>query len=205
MRTAADQLRQVRLVIPVKRLTTAKTRLSSHAPSRRAAAELLLTHTLQVATTCLEPSQVCVLTADEAVVRRAQAFGVTVLLDAATDLNSALHAALGELQDSDPEATVVVLVADLPRLRPAELWPALADAVRSGVPCHVADHHGTGTTFVSIPPGSQLPMVFGAGSARRFTGLGAVAMSGAPRGLSTDLDTPTDPFQLDYRTRGEQP
>lgn len=100
---------------------------------------------------------------------------------------------------------MAVLVAELPRLRPDELRGALEDAAGSAVPRHVADHHGTGTTFVSIPPGARLPMVFGSGSAHRFTRLGSVPLTGAPRGLRTDLDTATDPFQIDCRPGGAQP
>ena len=190
-------LEQVRLIVPVKRLGAAKTRLSSDPESRRSAAEQLLIRTLRITTACLAPAQVAVLTADPAVMRRAYSLGASVLTDAATDLNSALHVAVNELRHRHRQSTIVVLVADLPRLTPTELRLALTDATRSVVSRHVADHHGTGTTFVSIPPGTRLPMVFGEGSAQNFARLGSVLMTGAPRGLRTDLDTPTDPFQLE--------
>lgn len=197
MKAGCEPLDRIRLVIPVKRLANAKTRLSPHAPVRRAAAESLVTHTLQVATSCLHPRQIYVLTADPVAEELARRHGAHVLPDTETDLNSDLHTALTDLRRRDDDTVLVVLVADLPRLHPAELRHALAEAAVSIVPRHVADHHGTGTTFVSIPPGTHLPMVFGTGSAQHFSFLGSVPLRGARQGLRTDLDTPADPFQLD--------
>lgn len=196
MRSDGELLEKISLVIPVKRFAMAKTRLSVDGAIRRAAAESLLLSTLQVATSCLESSQIYVLTADEVATRHAHQHGVSVLPDTATDLNTALHAAVAELKQREHEAIVVVLVADLPRLHSSDLWHALTRAAVSSAPRHVADHHGTGTTFVSIPPRTDLPMVFGGGSAQRFTVLGSIPLRDAPQGLCTDLDTPNDPFQL---------
>lgn len=52
---------------------------------------------------------------------------------------------------------------------------------------------------------ARLPMVVGSGSARRFTQLGSEQMTGVLCGLRTDLDSTTDPFQIDRQPRGAQP
>ncbi|ABL80340.1 MULTISPECIES: 2-phospho-L-lactate guanylyltransferase [unclassified Nocardioides] len=196
MRAAADPLQDVRLLLPVKRLSTAKSRLSSDAATRRATAEWLFRRTLDVATSLLAPHQVVVLTADEHVTRHSIRLGIEVLHDSGPDLNSALQAGMYALGQQHARARIVVLVADLPRLESDDLRAALLDAARSSVPRHVPDHHGTGTTLVSVPPGLRLPMVFGEDSALHFARLGSVPIEGAARGIRTDLDTPADPFQL---------
>jgi 2-phospho-L-lactate/phosphoenolpyruvate guanylyltransferase len=196
MTATSELLEDVQLLIPVKRLAAAKSRLSSDAATRHAAAEWLFHRTVEVATACLTRDQVVVLTADEHVARQSTRLGVHVMHDPAPDLNSALHVGIRALQRQQEAVSIVVLVADLPRLEPDDLRSVLPELVRGAVPCHVPDHHGTGTTMVFLPPGSRVPMVFGADSARQFTRLGSVAVTGAPRRLRTDLDTPADPFQL---------
>jgi len=190
-------LASIRLVLPVKALTKAKSRLSTDGAARRIAAEFMFKRTLRIATASLDPRQVVVVTSDATVAKHARNSGAQVWRDSVADLNPALRLALAELRSFDSRSTLVVLVVDLPRLHVAQLRLALAEAATSRVPLHVADHRGTGTTFVSIPPDTDLPMVFGEDSAARFAELGSVQMAGAPPGLRTDLDTPDDPFQLD--------
>ncbi|MBS4754556.1 2-phospho-L-lactate guanylyltransferase [Nocardioides sp. zg-ZUI104] len=182
----------VQVVVPVKQLDAAKSRLSSDPGLRRRMAVALCRSTLTVAARCASPERVFVLTRDEDVVDLAQQMGVGVLLDVGTDLNSALDAGLDVLRRTRPEATVAVLVADLPHLRPAELRRVLMTAQRSTAPRHVPDRHGTGTTFVSLPPGRRLAMAFGGHSADRFARRGSVPIVAAPPGIRADLDTSDD-------------
>lgn len=182
----------LRLLVPVKSLALAKSRLSLSPHARRRIAEGLLTHTLEVALQCLPARQIVVLSADGLVQDMARQRGVSTLEDPADCLNASLHWGIHTLRSRCSGLTIAVLVADLPRLSPPNLHDALHDAAESRVPRHIADHHGTGTTFVSIPPGSQLPMLFGPGSARRFAEAGSVPILHAPEGLRHDLDTESD-------------
>lgn len=196
MTAARFQMQQLHLMLPVKALRLAKSRLLLPDAERQAIAEWLLVHTLDVAMKCLPAERIVVLTPDDAVKARARRLGVMIQHDSAGDLNASLHLGLSELRGRHPDATVAILVADLPRLSHAALSGALLDVADSSVARHIADHHGTGTTFVALPPGSRLPMLFGPSSARRFTEVGSVPILNAPEEIRTDLDTPADLFHL---------
>lgn len=183
--------RNLGLLIPVKSLATAKTRLHERPEVRRRVAQTLAARTLGVGLQCLPRSHVMVLTADSEVAAHVRARGARASFDQADELNLSLTAGLSAYRRSSPDTTVCILVADLPMLTPSALREVLNEVLVSDSPRHVVDQHATGTTFISVPPDSSLPMVFGRDSATRFAAAGSIALD-APVGMRTDLDTPAD-------------
>jgi 2-phospho-L-lactate guanylyltransferase len=193
----------VRLILPVKRLECAKSRLRLSAVESRLVAEALALRTLDVALHCLDPDQVLVLTADGTIAKAAVARGVQTRPDPSGLLNVSLTQALEDERARVPHVTLAVLVVDLPTLSPSELAEVLAIAAASPAARHVADHCGTGTTFISVPPLGSIAMMFGPDSAQRFLDAGAEQIRDAPPGARADLDTPTDMCRLTPTQKSE--
>lgn len=104
-------------------------------------------------------------------------------------LNAALAEAAEHAASSWPADGIAALVGDLPALRADELAEALAAAAavqRAFVP----DALGSGTTLLTVAPGTDLGPEFGPGSAARH-GAHAVALAAGP-GLRQDVDTADD-------------
>jgi 2-phospho-L-lactate guanylyltransferase len=184
------------LVIPVKPLGAAKTRLRGAVPSvphERLVLALAL-DTVAAARVCAEVSEVYVVCDDPTVGREASALGALVLPDEPrAGLNAALTFGAGyAYQKSRGAGPVAALAADLPALRPAELAAALAAArVRPGR-CYVADASGSGTTLLAAPSGPELDPQFGPGSAAAHAATGARPLRGRWPSLRRDVDTPAD-------------
>lgn len=177
------------LVVPVKRLALAKTRLSSYGDSARQ--ELALAFALDVVAAALAASSVAevVVVSDDPKASAALAdAGARVVADAPdAGLNPALEHGVAQLAAGLGIAT---LSADLPALRPTDLEAALA-AVPPGGRGFVVDVAGTGTTLLAAAPGVALSPAYGPGSRDVHLGSGAVELPGAP-GLRLDVDTPED-------------
>ncbi len=178
------------VVVPAKRLSTAKTRLRpvSATPDAHAALVLaLLADTVEAALACPAVAVVAVVTDDPdaaAVVRAAGARTVPDVPD--QGLNPALEhgaAAAGA-------AAVAALASDLPALRPEELAAALA-AAEAAPRCFVPDAAGTGTTLLTAVATPLAPR-FGPDSARAHRDGGAVPLAGDWPGLTRDVDTAAD-------------
>ncbi|GAW48951.1 MULTISPECIES: 2-phospho-L-lactate guanylyltransferase [unclassified Nocardioides] len=180
------------LLVPVKRLTLAKTRLDVPASDRYRVARALMRNTLRTAAHAAGGTSLAVVTADEEVSAFAAGLGAGVVLDTTADLNSALEQGLNELIAADAARSVTVLVADLALLSPADVHWLHREATATSQPKHVSDQAGTGTTAVVLPAGHRVPMVFGPSSAERFRSSGCLPLDGAPLGLRADLDTLTD-------------
>ncbi|QSR28810.1 hypothetical protein CFH99_24615 [Nocardioides aromaticivorans] len=185
-------LSSIRVLLPVKAFAQAKSRLDLPAEQRAVVARRLFAHTLDVTLQCVRRQQVFVMTNDPSVRRAATARRAQTLEDPAHDLNRSLELALATLRQRFPDDTLAVLVADLPRLTAPVLTTALLNAASSLQPRHVVDQHGTGTTFVSLPPRIDLPMLFGPGSAQRFAEVGAAPMLFPPPAITHDLDLLND-------------
>ena len=179
------------LVVPVKRLALAKTRLQSYGDSVRR--DLALAFAVDVVTAglaCDVVAQVLVVTDDERAAAALSAAGARVVGDSPdAGLNPALaHGA--ELLRAGGELGVATVSADLPAVRPQDLAAAML-AVPSGVRGFVSDAAGTGTTLLAAPPGVALAPAYGAASRAGHLTSGAVELPGAP-GLRLDVDTPDD-------------
>ncbi|MEU1507279.1 2-phospho-L-lactate guanylyltransferase [Kitasatospora sp. NPDC005748] len=162
------------LVLPLKRLALAKTRLAPFAGPHRA--DLALSFALDTVTAALATpgvSRVLVVTRDGTAGERLAALGAVVVGDEpGGGLNDALaHGAAAALALA-PHAPLAALSADLPALRPAELARVLA-AARPAGRSFLADAPGLGTTLLARSPGGPLAPAFGDGSRARHAAGGA--------------------------------
>lgn len=185
----------VGLIIAVKRLTAAKSRLSTlyESDARERLVLAMLVDTLTAARDAHPVHSVTVVTPDPHAARIARDLGAAVVADptepgAPDPLNNAILAAYRSVSRMTPN--IVVLQGDLPALRPEELSEALAGAVQYRR-SFVADRQGSGTAALfafGVPPDPR----FGAGSAGRHRNSGAVELVGPWPGLRCDIDTPED-------------
>ena len=182
------------LVIPVKVLARAKSRLADLAgPARSALALAMASDTVSAAVACPAVTTVIVVTDDEAAAGVLGALGAHVLPDEpSAGLNPALAHGAAVAAARWPGSGTAGLAADLPALRPAELDRALRAAAQ-WPEAFVADALGTGTTlYTAWPPATFRPR-FGPGSADRYRAGGAVEIMLADvPSLRCDVDTPAD-------------
>ncbi|MFV8316637.1 2-phospho-L-lactate guanylyltransferase [Mycobacterium sp. 23] len=183
----------VGLIIAVKRLAAAKTRLAPvfSAPTRESVVLAMLVDTLSAATRVSSLHSITVITPDDVAAAAATELGAQVLADpTAPDdpdpLNSAVSSAAGAVDVPN----VVVLQGDLPALQTQELTEAIS-AARHHERSFVADRLGTGTA-VLCAFGTSLDPRFGPDSAARHRRSGAIELTGAWPGLRCDVDTPAD-------------
>ena len=185
----------VGLVIAVKRLAAAKTRLAGvfSAATREAVVLAMMVDTIKAALAVPALQTVTVVTPDQVAAETALELGAQVLSDPTPDghrnpLNNAISAAEEVIRDSTPN--VVALQGDLPALQPQELAEAIA-AARGYPRSFVGDRHGTGTSAL-FAFGVALAPEFGPDSARRHRHSGAIELTGPWPGLRCDIDTPDD-------------
>ncbi len=178
------------LVVPVKLLVRAKTRLARYGEAARG--DLALAFAGDVVVAALRsPAVRCVLVVTDDLRAAAELAGgrVRVVPDQTDDgLNAALSAAAALLRDEHPDLGVAVLVSDLPCLRPPDLAPALAAVRGRGF---VADAAGLGTTLLAAAPGHELLPAFGPHSRARHLASGARELPATPT-LRRDVDSPLD-------------
>jgi 2-phospho-L-lactate guanylyltransferase len=183
----------VTLVLPVKELASAKTRLTLPQRERSAIALRLFDHTLSVAPECKLVGRVLVVTKDPQVVQIANSVGVSTIAEPQrSDLNIASELGRQHARQIAPQAGVAVMVSDLPGLTTGDLTGALQEFLAGGVPMFVADRAGTGTTLVVHPARVCPPYRFGPNSARCHLAAGYRPALDALRGLREDLDTVQD-------------
>jgi 2-phospho-L-lactate guanylyltransferase len=185
----------VGLVIAVKRLAAAKTRLAPvfSAATREAVVLAMMVDTIKAALAVPALLTVTVVTPDQVAAEAALGMGAHVVADPTPDghrnpLNNAISAAETVIRDST--SNIVALQGDLPALQPQELAEAIA-AARSYPRSFVGDRHGTGTSAL-FAFGVGLEPLFGPDSARRHQHSGAIELTGAWPGLRCDIDTPDD-------------
>lgn len=177
------------MVVPVKRLSLAKSRLSSYGDERRQA--LALAFAMDVVVAARDVAHVLVVTDDPVAGDALTALGATVVPDDPdAGLNPALLHGAELLRQGDPALGVATLSADLPALRAEHLAAALK-AVPVGGRGFVADVAGTGTTLLAADTGAVLLPVYGPGSRAAHLASGAAELSAAS-GLRCDVDTPAD-------------
>jgi 2-phospho-L-lactate guanylyltransferase len=183
------------LVIAVKRLAAAKTRLAPvfSAATREGVVLAMMVDTIKAALAVPALKVVTVVTPDQVAAEAALELGAHVLSDPTPDghrnpLNNAISAAEAVIRESAPN--IVALQGDLPALQPQELAEAIA-AARGYPRSFVGDRHGTGTSAL-FALGVPLAPQFGPDSARRHQHSGAIELTGAWPGLRCDIDTPDD-------------
>ena len=189
----------VEVIIAVKRLSAAKTRLAPvlSPVGRENLVLAMLVDTIGAASAVPSVHGITIVTPDATAAETARSLGARVVADPTPEghrnpLNSALGAAAAAIGSST--SNIAVLQGDLPALKSDELAAAISAAGRHRR-SFVGDRHGTGTAALfafGIGPGAALDPLFGPDSARRHAHSGAVALSDPWPGLRCDIDTPED-------------
>lgn len=176
------------VVVPVKRLALAKTRLSPYGESARQA--LALAFAADVVVAALPVARVLVVTDDERAADLLHGLGAEVTADDPdAGLNPALSHGAELLRAAEPGLGVATLSSDLPALRDADLRAVLAQVGNRRA--FVTDLEGTGTTLLAAGAGIELAPAFGPSSREAHLASGAVPLV-AGRALRCDVDTPAD-------------
>lgn len=190
------------IVVPVKRLTIAKSRLRTAVPADQHAALVVAMAADTVAAAIATPGVrlVVVVTNEPRAAAALRRLGAVVVADQpGAGLNQALAFGAGRALTVQPGCGVAAISADLPALRSAELAAALAAAAaypRALVP----DVAGDGTTLLTAAVGTALRPRYGERSRARHLATGAVDLltgpfagdSAALATLRRDVDTPAD-------------
>ncbi|WP_328650595.1 2-phospho-L-lactate guanylyltransferase [Micromonospora sp. NBC_00330] len=181
------------VVVPVKRLAVAKSRLRGALPGvpHEELALALAADTLRAVLACPAVAEALVVTDDARVAAAARAAGARVLPD---EPDAGLNAAFRHGAATAAAGWVAGITADVPALRPAELAGALLAAQngRQGVRRFLPDAPGTGTVLLTAGPGVPLDPRFGVGSAVAHAASGALPLDGDWPSLRRDVDTAAD-------------
>ncbi|MFJ9817851.1 2-phospho-L-lactate guanylyltransferase [Streptomyces sp. NPDC101151] len=173
------------LVIPLKPLARAKSRLSDTAADgvRPGLALAFAQDTVAAVLACPAVADVAVVTNDTLAGRELAALGARIVPDTpGSGLNAALTHGVAAVREMRPRGAVAALNADLPALRPLELSRVL-DAAAEFPRAFLADAAALGTTLLAAAPGRELRPAFGTDSRARHRTSGAAEL-----GL-TDVDS----------------
>jgi len=182
------------VVIPVKVLAIAKSRLAGLVDAdRRALALAMAADTVAAAAACPLVGAVVVVSDDPAVAAEVAPLGAVAVADTpGAGLNRALTAGAEHAAERWPGHGLAALLADLPALSAGELTTALT-AAAGAAQAFVADAAGSGTTLYTARPGCAFVPQFGPRSRamHQRTGATEVSTSGIV-GLRQDVDTLAD-------------
>jgi 2-phospho-L-lactate guanylyltransferase len=182
------------LVVPVKVLARAKSRLTGMDGTRRAELALAMAaDTVAAVVGCPAVGAVIVVTDDPIAQAELAGLGALVIGDEpAGGLNAALTFGADYAQAHWPGCGRAGLAADLPALTSAELGRALA-AASAWPQAFVPDAAGTGTTLYMAAAGAQFCPRFGLASRAAHQAHGAAELDiPAIAGLRRDVDTIAD-------------
>ena len=178
------------VVVPVKRLAYAKTRLDLPPADRARLALAMAEDTIRACVTSEAVRQVVVVTDDADGAAMAAALGATVVADEPDDgLNPALrHGATRAPAD----LRIATVSSDLPSLRADDLGAALEAALPYACAI-VADAAGTGTVLYAAAGLADFRPAYGERSRTAHVRAGAVDLTdGATARLRRDVDTLAD-------------
>lgn len=179
------------VILPVKRLSEAKSRLAAPKGARAELVLAMARDTLAAVESCDDVSRTWLLTADPSVVDALATAELGVLHEtphpSTNALNAAVTRAISELRARDGSTNVAIVVADLPALHPDELAAALTHAAEHEA-SFVADADDIGTTAVMLGSHSTLMPTFGLQSGERHHAAKMVSVDAGP-GLRRDVDT----------------
>ena len=180
------------IVVPVKRLADAKTRLRLDRDVRIELALAMAADTVRAALACPVTEMVIAVSDDEQATPLLLSLGALVVPDRPdAGLNPALqHGAT--VPEVPSGVGVAALAADLPALRPDELAEVLGSASYDEV-LVVADASGDGTTLLAATTADLFRPAFGSGSRARHVDAGAVDLTDeAGASVRRDVDTMAD-------------
>ena len=192
MTTATDRLRWA-VLIPLKPLASAKSRLAVPDALRSELVLAMACDTVAIALACPAVDLVLVVTDAVEGLEPLQRMGAALIVDPAGDgLNAALRHAAGIAAARDSAYGIASLVADVAAASVDQLTRVLAEAAHHRC-SFVPDAAGPGTTLVAATQwGSFLPE-YGPKSRRRHLEAGFVELSLPDlTGLRLDVDTTAD-------------
>jgi 2-phospho-L-lactate guanylyltransferase len=182
-------------VIPVQAFEHAKSRLGAalDAEERRDLVERLLVGTVEAARSTPDVAEVLVVSPDPEVLDVAARSGARPVEQRSRGLNPALQEARAAASGS----RLLILPADVPGLRPADLTRVLEAGDAAGTPSVVLapDRHGTGTNALLLDPPDAIDPAFGGDSRAGHAWLAASAdipFTEVTGVLDLDVDTPED-------------
>jgi 2-phospho-L-lactate guanylyltransferase len=191
----AGDRQDVGVIIAVKRLGAAKTRLAPvlSATGRENIVLAMLVDTISAASAVATVRTITIVTPDEVAADTARGLGAHVVADPTPEhhpdpLNNAILTAAAAVGETT--SNIVVLQGDLPALQSHELAEAI-DAARGHQRSFVGDRHGTGTAALFAFGVAPDPL-FGPDSTRRHADSGAFELTEAWPGLRCDIDTAED-------------
>ncbi|MFF7446952.1 MULTISPECIES: 2-phospho-L-lactate guanylyltransferase [unclassified Streptomyces] len=183
------------LVIPLKPLARAKSRLSDTADDglRPGLALAFAQDTVAAALASPAVRDVAVVTDDALAARELAALGARIVPDEPLGgLNAALAYGAAAVRAAHPESAVAALNADLPALRPLELARVL-DAATEFPRAFLPDAAAIGTTLLAAGKGQELRPAFGTDSRARHRGSGAAELNlPGVDSVRQDVDTGED-------------
>ncbi|MFR9795773.1 2-phospho-L-lactate guanylyltransferase [Streptomyces sp. MS06] len=183
------------LVIPLKPLARAKSRLAGAVPDgvRPGLVLAFALDTVSAALSSPAVRDVAVVTHDARAGRELSALGALIVPDEPPDgLNAALAHGAAAVRAARPGCALAALNADLPALRPPELTRVL-DAAAEFPRAFLPDAAGIGTTLLAAGPCRELSPAFGPRSRARHRASGAVEVRVAGvDSVRRDVDTGED-------------
>jgi 2-phospho-L-lactate guanylyltransferase len=181
------------IVVPVKRLAAAKTRLLLAGRARSGLALAFACDTVTAALACPVVATVFAVTSDRRAAHELTRIGARVVPDGPeAGLNAALEYGVRAAREHRPDHAVAALSADLPALRTGELQRALSLA-STHRRAFVADAASSGTTLLACQPSVELRPEFGRDSAQRHRRSGAYPIEDSQlQSLRQDVDTAAD-------------
>ncbi|MFI2644966.1 2-phospho-L-lactate guanylyltransferase [Streptomyces sp. NPDC018610] len=183
------------LVIPLKPLARAKSRLSDTAGDgvRPGLVLAFAQDTVAAALACPAVADVAVVTDDALAGRELAALGARIVADAPrAGLNAALAHGATAVRAARPESPVAALNADLPALRPVELARVLRAAAEFPR-AFLADAARVGTTLLAASAAQELRPAFEGASRFRHRASGAAELElDAVDSVRQDVDTGAD-------------
>ncbi|HVW81258.1 MAG TPA: 2-phospho-L-lactate guanylyltransferase [Mycobacteriales bacterium] len=177
------------MIVPVKRVEIAKSRLALEIEARSTLALAMAVDTVSAALASDWVAAVIVVTDDRRARSALAELAVTVVPDVP---DAGLNAALAHGALSAPTARVAALSSDLPALRGEDLSVVLERASRHPASV-VADLQGTGTTLLCAMSAARFVPRFGVSSLAAHVSAGAHDLTAsAPESLRRDVDTVND-------------
>jgi 2-phospho-L-lactate guanylyltransferase len=187
-----DQAVRWSLVVPVKRLSLAKTRLALTAEDRADLALAMALDVVDAGIACPSVTLVIVVSDDERAAAELTALGADVVEDEPdAGLNPALAHGVATAVMRAPGDGVMIVSSDVPTMTAEELTSvvtAAAGAVRS----FVRDAAGTGTTLLAARDGADLVPRFGPQSGEQHAAAGHTELDVTAPGVRRDIDTVED-------------
>jgi 2-phospho-L-lactate/phosphoenolpyruvate guanylyltransferase len=190
-------------LIPVKSLTTAKSRLASSF-SQHQRGRLVLDMLHHVVCVLLDSElfeQVSVVSSDEQVLEQAYVWGARAMIEEQHGHNHALHAAALR-EKSEGVTSLLTISADLPLLTTQEIRCFFEQSVQHEVVL-APSRDGTGTNAILVRPPLAVPYIFGPDSLQNFLEAArerhlSYAMYHSV-GLALDIDTMDDLHEVEVQ------